>query len=373
MSVPLLDLKAQYAPLREQILETVTRVCDSQYFVMGPEVEALERELAGMLEVNEAISLSSGTDAILVALMAFGIGPGDEVITPTYSFFATAGCVTRVGARPVFVDIDPVTFNATADAIVAAITPKTKAIIPVHLYGLTADMTPILEVARRAGIPVIEDAAQAIGAMCDGRQAGSFGVAGCFSFFPSKNLGAFGDAGLVTTNDRALAKEIRLLRNHGAEPKYYHSRIGGNFRMDALQAAVLRVKAPHLAAWTDARRRNADRYRALVREFDLERHLTLPVEPAGYRHIYNQFVIRGAHRDALRAHLTQRGIGHDVYYPVPFHRQECFAALGHPLDAFPVADAAANTSIAIPIYGELTEDQQREVVQALADFYRAHA
>lgn len=372
MSVPLLDLQAQYVPLRREILDAVTRVCDSQYFVMGPEVEALEHELASMLEVSDAISLSSGTDALLVALMAFGIGPGDEVITPTYSFFATAGCVMRVGATPVFVDIDPVTFNGRADAIAAAITPRTKAIIPVHLYGLMADMDPILDVARRAGVPVIEDAAQAIGSLTEGRQAGSLGAVGCFSFFPSKNLGAFGDAGLVTTNDRVLAKEIRLLRNHGAEPKYYHSRIGGNFRMDALQAAVLRVKAPHLKAWTDARRRNADRYRALITEFGLESHLTLPVEPAGYRHIYNQFVIRGANRDALRAHLTERGIGHDVYYPVPFHRQECFAPLGHPLAVFPVADQAATTSIAIPIYGELTEDQQREVVQALADFYCNH-
>jgi dTDP-4-amino-4,6-dideoxygalactose transaminase len=369
MAVPLLDLKAQYAPLRTEILDTITRVCDSQHFVMGPEVEALEREMAEMLGVKEAVSLSSGTDALLVALMALGIGPGDEVITPTYSFFATAGCVMRVGATPVFIDIDPVTFNATAAAIEAAITPRTKAIIPVHLYGLMADMGPILEVARRAGVPVIEDAAQAIGSLWQGQQAGSLGAAGCFSFFPSKNLGAFGDAGLITTNDRALAKELRLLRNHGAEPKYYHSRIGGNFRMDALQAAVLRVKAPHLAAWTDARRRNADRYRALFAKSGLTDHLTLPVEPSGHHHIYNQFVIRGADRDALRAHLNQRGIGHDVYYPVPFHRQECFKPLGHALDAFPVSDEAANTSIAIPIYGELTESQQAEVVEAIAGFY----
>ncbi len=371
MSVPLLDLKAQYAPLRKEILDAITRVADSQVFVMGPEVEAFEREMAEMLEVGEAVSVSSGTDALLVALMALGIGPGDEVITPTYSFFATAGCVIRAGARPVFIDVDPATFNATADAIARAITPRTKAIIPVHLYGLMSDMDAIMSVARAAGIPVIEDAAQAIGARCSGLQAGTLGTVGCFSFFPSKNLGAFGDAGLVTTNDAALAKKIRLLRNHGAEPKYYHSRIGGNFRMDALQAAVLRVKAPHLQSWTDARRRNADRYRALFSEYGLDAQVTLPVEPAGFHHIYNQFVVRGERRDALRAHFVQHGIGHDVYYPVPFHRQECFAHLGHALDAFPVSDACANTSVALPIYGELTEAQQREVVQTIAGFYGA--
>jgi dTDP-4-amino-4,6-dideoxygalactose transaminase len=369
--VPLLDLKAQYAPLREELLAAITRVADSQIFIMGPEVEALERELADQLDVAHAITVSSGTDAILVALMALGIGPGDEVITPTYSFFATAGCVMRVGATPVFVDVDPVTFNATAEAIAAAITPRTKAIIPVHLYGLMADMPAILAVADRAGIPVIEDAAQAIGARHRGRQAGSLGRAGCFSFFPSKNLGAFGDAGLVTTNDAALATEVRLLRNHGAEPKYFHARVGGNFRMDAIQAAVLRIKAPHLPAWSDARRRNADRYRALVDELGLAAALTLPVEPEGYHHIYNQFVVRGRDRNALRAHLSARGIGHDVYYPVPFHRQECFAPLAPPVGAFPVADAAADTSIALPIYGELTEAQQREVVTAVAEFYAA--
>jgi dTDP-4-amino-4,6-dideoxygalactose transaminase len=367
--IPLLDLKAQYEPIRSEILEAITRVCDSQYFVMGPEVDALERELAAMLECGHAIAVSSGTDALLVALMALGIGPGDEVITPTFSFFATAGCVTRVGATPVLVDIDPVTFNVRADAIAAAITAKTRAIIPVHLYGLTADMDAIMAVAARVGIPVIEDAAQAIGARDHGRQAGALGTIGCFSFFPSKNLGAFGDAGLVTTGDASLAREIRLLRNHGAEPKYYHSRIGGNFRLDALQAAVLRVKAPHLASWTDGRRRNADRYRALVTELGLSDALTLPVEPDGFFHIYNQFVIRGAHRDALRAALTDAGIGTEIYYPVPFHRQACFSNLGADQAAFPVADSAAETSLALPIYGELTTAQQRRVIETIAAFY----
>lgn len=369
MSVPLLDLKAQYAPLRTDILAAITRVCDSQYFVMGPEVDALERELAAMLEVDHAISVSSGTDAILLALMALGVGPGDEVITPTFSFFATAGCVSRLGATPVFVDIDPVTFNIDPNAAAAAVTRRTKAIIPVHLYGLVADMDALLALSAKTGLPLIEDAAQAIGATRHGRQAGSMGLAGCLSFFPSKNLGAFGDGGLVTTNDTVLAKEMRLLRNHGAEPKYFHSRIGGNFRLDALQAAVLRVKAPHLASWTAARRRNADRYRALFASAGLDKTLILPVEPANSFHIYNQFVIRGPQRDALRAHLTSKQIGTEIYYPVPFHRQECFAALRNDASAFPHADTAANTSLALPIYGELTEAQQREVVDGIADFY----
>jgi len=373
VSVPLLDLKAQYAPLRTELLAAMTRVCDSQYFVMGPEVDALEQELASMLQVDHAISVSSGTDAILLTLMALGIGPGDEVITPTFSFFATAGCVVRTGATPVFVDIDPVTFNVDPAAVARAITPRTKAIIPVHLYGLVADMAALGPIAARAGVPIIEDAAQAIGARRDDRQAGSFGVAGCLSFFPSKNLGAFGDGGLVVTRDEALAKEMKLLRNHGAEPKYFHSRIGGNFRLDALQAAVLRVKAPHLAGWTEARRRNAARYRAMLAAAGLDTILTLPVEPPGCFHIYNQFVIRGPHRDALRTHLASQHIGTEIYYPVPFHRQECFASLGADVSAFPHADAAANTSLALPIYPELTEAQQQEVVDAISTFYRTHA
>ena len=368
MSVPLLDLTAQYAPLRQDILAAITRVCDSQRFIMGPEVEALERELARMLETEHAIAVSSGTDAILAVLMALGIGPGHEVITPTFSFFATAGTVSRLGATPVFVDIDPATFNVDPAAVTAALTPRTRAILPVHLYGLAADMAPIMETAARAGVPVIEDAAQAIGARYRSRQVGSFGLAACFSIFPSKNLGAFGDAGLVTTNDRALADEIRLLRNHGAEPKYYHSRIGGNFRLDAVQAAVLRVKAPHLPAWTDARRRNADRYRSLFADAGLGASVELPVEPAGSHHIYNQFVIRAPERDPLRDHLTARRIGTEIYYPVPFHRQACFADVPSSRGSFPVADRAAATALALPIFGELTADQQRHVVSSIAEF-----
>jgi dTDP-4-amino-4,6-dideoxygalactose transaminase len=367
--VPLLDLTAQYQPIRDAVLAAVTRVCDTQRFIMGPEVDALERELASMLEVEHAVAVSSGTDALLVALMALGIGPGAEVITPTYSFFATAGSVVRLGATPVFVDVDPVTLNVDPAGVERALSPRTRAIMPVHLFGLCADMDAILAIAARAGVPVVEDAAQAIGARIGGRTAGSLGAAGCFSFFPSKNLGAFGDGGLVTTGDAALAAELRLLRNHGAETTYVHRRVGGNFRLDALQAAVLRVKAPHLAAWTDARRRNADRYRALVRELGLDGTLELPVEPAGFRHIYNQFVIRGPERDALREHLTARRIGTAVYYPVPFHRQACFAAQAAGAGGFPVADRAAATSLALPIYGELTAEQQRHVVASIADFY----
>ncbi len=369
ISVPLLDLGAQYAPIREELLAAITRVCDSQRFILGPEVDALERELADYVGVSHAVTMSSGTDALLVALMALGIGPGDEVITPTYSFFATAGCVSRLGALPVFVDIDPVTFNADPAAIERAITPRTRAILPVHLYGLCADMDAINTAATRAGVPVIEDAAQAIGARIGSRQAGTMGMLGCFSFFPSKNLGAFGDGGLVTTNDATLAAELKLLRNHGAEPKYFHSRIGGNFRLDAIQAAVLRVKTPHLADWTAARRINADRYRALFHEFGLHMLVELPVEPPKHTHIYNQFVIRGPERDALREHLTAARVSTEIYYPVPFHRQVCFANVPSAAGAYPVADRAAATSLALPIYGELTADQQRHVVASIADFY----
>ena len=366
MPVPLLDLQGQYAPLREEILAAIARVCDSQRFIGGPEVEAFEREIAAYLGVPHAIGLTSGTDALLIALMALGIGPGDEVITPTFSFFATAGAVSRVGATPIFVDIDPLTGNVDPDAVKAAIGPKTRAIIPVHLYGQSADMEPILDAASRAGIPVIEDAAQAIGATYRGRQAGSLGTMGCFSFFPSKNLGAFGDAGLLTTGDDRLAHEVRLLRNHGAEPKYFHQRIGGNFRLDAVQAAVLRVKLPHLDGWTEMRRRNADRYDRLFAASAAAARITLPARVKDCRHIFNQYVIRVPHRDAVKARLDAAHIGSEIYYPVPFHLQECFARLGYRRGQFPAAEAAAAETLALPIYGELTEPQQREVVDAVS-------
>ncbi len=373
MQIPLLDLQAQYRPLRDEILAAVTRVCDSQRFIMGPEIEALEAEMAAMLGIRHAVAVSSGTDALLLALMVLGVKPGDEVITTTYSFFATAGTIARLGARPVLVDIDSATYNIDPDQVRAAITPRTKAIMPVHLFGLAADMDPIMDAAVKAGIPVVEDAAQAIGSTYKGRPAGGVGALGCFSFFPSKNLGAFGDAGLVTTNDADLAKRARLMRTHGMEPKYYHHVVGGNFRMDALQAAILRVKAPHLQGWTEARRANANRYQMLFRNAGLESLVTLPVEPTDRRHIYNQFVIATADRDALRRHMSERGIGTEIYYPVPFHLQACFADLGYRAGAFPRAERAAAESLAIPIYGELTLAQQEAVVDAIAQFVKVSA
>src|SRR3954470_18296558 len=309
MSVPLLDLHAQYKPLRAEILAAIERVCDSQRFIMGPEVTALESEMAAMLGVRHAVAVSSGTDALLLALMALDIKAGDEVVTSTHSFFATAGAIVRVGATPVFVDIDPATFNIDPAQAAAAITRRTRAIMPVHLFGLGADMDAIMAAANRAGIPVIEDAAQAIGSTYKSRPLGTIGAFGCFSFFPSKNLGAFGDAGLLTTEDEALAARAKLLRTHGMKPKYYHHLVGANFRMDALQAAVLRVKAPHLAAWTAGRKANAARYRRLFEAAGLDAIVALPREPADRSHIFNQFVIRTPDRDGLKRHLDERGIG----------------------------------------------------------------
>jgi len=366
--VPLLDLQAQYAPLRDSVMAALARVCDSQRFIMGPEVDGLERELEAMLGMRHAVTVSSGTDALLLALMTLDIKSGDEVVTTPFSFFATAGCIVRVGARPVLVDIDPATFNIDAARIADAITPRTKAIMPVHLFGASADMDEISAIADRAGVPVIEDAAQAIGATYKSRPVGGIGALGCFSFFPSKNLGAFGDAGLLTTNDDTLAERARLLRTHGMQPKYYHHLIGGNFRMDALQAAVLRVKAPHLDRWTEGRRRNAERYRVLFRDAGVSSAIALPHDPVDRRHIYNQFVIRTPERDALKAHLDREGIGNEIYYPVPFHLQPCFVDLGYRRGAFPHAERAAEESLAIPIYGELTDAQQRTVVSTIAQF-----
>jgi dTDP-4-amino-4,6-dideoxygalactose transaminase len=367
--VPLLDLKAQYDPLRQELLDAVIRVCDSQRFIHGPEVEGLERELEAYLGVQHAVGMSSGTDALLAALMAIGLGPGDEVITPTYSFFATAGCVARLGATPVLVDIEPDTFNIDTEATIAAITPRTKAIVPVHLFGQSADLMPLTNVAVSKRIPIIEDAAQAIGAKYHDHAVGTLGAIGCFSFFPSKNLGAFGDAGFVTTNDDRLGKALRLLRNHGMEPKYYHHLVGGNFRLDALQAAVLRVKLPHLDAWTAGRQQNAARYRQLFAAAQLD-CVRLPVEAANRTHIYNQFVVRVSDRDRLKQHLESAGIGTEIYYPVPFHLQKCFASLGYAAGAFPHAERAASESLALPIYPELTEAQQATVVDEIARFYK---
>jgi dTDP-4-amino-4,6-dideoxygalactose transaminase len=372
-NVPLLDLKAQFAPLRGDVLEAIVRVCDSQQFILGSEVDALERELEAVLGVPHAIGVSSGTDALLAALMALDIAPGDEVVTTPFSFFATAGSIARLGARPVFVDIDRATFNIDAGAVAAAMTSKTRAIVPVHLFGQSADMEPIVEIADRTGVPIVEDAAQAIGACYRGKPVGGIGVMGCFSFFPTKNLGAFGDAGLVTTADGTLARKLRALRQHGGEVKYRHDLVGGNFRIDALQAAILRVKLPYLDSWTRARRRNAERYEALFRKADLLGTVTLPARSAHSTHIYNQFVIRVPERDRLRAHLQSSGIGTEVYYPVPLHLQTSFRGLGYRAGSFPVAETASTEALALPIYGELTEAQQGSVVEAIRHFFQQRA
>ncbi len=366
--VPLLDLKAQYATIRDQVRTAIDRVLESQHFILGPEVEALEREVAAYSQCQFGIGVSSGTDALLAALMAIDLQPGDEVLTTPYTFFATAGSIARLGARPVFVDIDPLTYNIHPAGIEAAITERTRAIMPVHLFGQMADMDPIMEIAGRHHLYVIEDAAQAIGAEYKGRRAGSIGHLGCFSFFPSKNLGGFGDGGMVVTNDAELADKVRLLRGHGARPKYYHKVVGGNFRLDALQAAVLRVKLKYLDEWTAARRRNAERYRQLFAAAGVP--VGLPHD-AGYgRHIYNQFVIRSGRRDALLAYLKAQQIGTEIYYPVPLHLQECFAGLGYRAGDLPASEQAAQETLALPIYPELTDAVLATVVRAIAEFAR---
>jgi dTDP-4-amino-4,6-dideoxygalactose transaminase len=369
MHVPLLDLKEQYATIREEIRAAIDRVCESQQFILGAEVSALEEEIRTFCNARFAIGVSSGTDALLAALMALQIGPGDEVLTTPYSFFATAGVIARVGARPVFVDIDPQTLNLDAAAIEPCITEHTKAILPVHLFGRCADMPAIMQIATRRRVPVIEDAAQAIGATDScGRQAGTSGVVGCLSFFPSKNLGAFGDGGMILTQDAEMAARLRLLRVHGGEAKYYYRLVGGNFRLDAIQAAVLRVKLQYLPRWTAARRENADRYRRYYAEAGLTAHISLPEDTPG--HIYNQFVIRCPERDRLQQFLRERGVATEVYYPLPLHLQECFRALGYRRATFPQAEAAARETLALPIYPELSEEQQHYVVQQCRDFYR---
>jgi len=367
--VPLLDLKAQYGPLREEIRAAIDRVCDSQMFILGPEVTALEGEIAAYCGAKQAIGVSSGTDALLIALMAAGVGPGDEVVTSAYSFFATAGAVARLGAVPVFVDIQRESYNLDVSKVEAKLTRKTKALLPVHLYGRCADLDPLLAIGAQRGIPVIEDAAQAIGSTDGkGRQAGTVGRMGCFSFFPTKNLGGFGDGGLVTTQDPALAETLRILRVHGSKPKYYHKVVGGNFRLDAIQAAVLRVKLKHLNDWSRGRRENAARYRRYFEEAGLASRVGLPSDVPG--HIYNQFIIRVPDRDRLQAHLTENGIGTEIYYPVPLHLQECFSTLGYRKGDLPNSESAAAETLALPIYPELTEEQLRTVVSAVATFYR---
>jgi len=384
-TVPLLDLKPQYQAIKQDVDAAIARVCASQMFILGPEVQALESAIAQYSGAKFGIGMSSGTDALLIALMAFDIGHGDEVITSSFSFFATGGTVARTGARPVYVDIDPRTYNIAPSAVekfIAAecesragklINKKTggivRAIVPVHLYGQMADMDPLVQIARKHGLRVIEDAAQAIGSEYPhNRRAGSFGDIGCFSFFPTKNLGGFGDGGLCTANDPEIAEKLRILRVHGGKPKYYHAVIGGNFRLDELQAAVLNVKLKHLDAWTAGRQRNATYYDRAFAAAKLGERVKTPVALPGYRHIYNQYCIRVPERDRMRAHLTECGIGTEIYYPVPLHLQKCFEYLGYRLGDLPESEKAANETLALPIYPELTSEQLQYVVDSVARF-----
>ncbi len=376
--VPLLDLTRLDKQQIDGLRAAFERVLTSGHYIMGPEVDGFEAECAKFTGSKHAIGVSSGTDALILALMTLGVKAGDEVICPTYTFFATAGSVWRVGAKPVFVDIDPTNYNATAAAIAQKITPRTKAIMPVHLFGQTSDMDAIMAVAKKANVPVIEDAAQALSAKWNGKDAGTYGAFGCYSFFPSKNLGCLGDGGLVTTNDDALAEKARVLRVHGGKPKYHHKMIGGNFRIDALQCALLRVKLPHLPASTKARQRNAALYTELFTKAGVAGNPTAP-EPRsiglpaiGKDHIVNQYVIRvgGGQRDALKDALGKKNIGTEVYYPIPLHLQECFASLGHKVGDFPQSERAAKETLAVPVFPELTEAELRYVADAVIAFCR---
>jgi dTDP-4-amino-4,6-dideoxygalactose transaminase len=372
MQVPLLDLKAQYRAIKTEVDQAIAEVLESQHFILGPKVQQCEELIAKYCQCPHAVGVSSGTDALLIALMVEGIGPGDEVITTTHSFFATAGAVARVGARPVFVDIDPDTYNIRPDLIEAAITQHTRAIIPVHLFGQMADMDPIMELAALHKLIVIEDAAQAIGSEYKGRRAGSIGHYGCFSFFPSKNLGCAGDGGLVSASDVDRAERLRIFRAHGSKPKYFHKVVGGNFRLDALQAAVVSTKLPYLDGWTTKRQANAALYNDLFQQSGLVKRglVKCPVEAPRRRHIYNQYVIRVERRDPIQKHLSAAGIGNEVYYPVPFHLQECFKSLGGKPGDFPASEAAARDTVAIPVYPEITAEQQRYVVETIREFFR---
>lgn len=369
MTIPLLDLKLQYATIRDEVMKVTEEVYESQYFILGKRVEDFEKDFAAYCQSDFAIGLSSGTDALLIALMVLGIGTGDEVIVPAYTFFATAGAVTRVGATPVFVDIDPVSFNIDPAAMAAAITSRTKAIIPVHLYGQTADMSAIEKAIGKRDIVVIEDAAQSVGAEYEGRRSGRLAPMACFSFFPSKNLGAFGDAGAVTTSDPKLAELLVDFRVHGSRPKYFHRYVGGNFRIDALQAAILHVKLGHLEKWTRGRQANAARYEKLFAESGAGGKVVTPKTLAGRRHVYNQFVIRFpeglATRDRVMATLKKEGIGCEIYYPITLPDQECFRDVPSSSGSFPHSKAAAEQTLAIPIFPELTSAQMEQVVEVI--------
>ena len=374
--VPLLDLKKQYQTIRDEVRPALDAVCDSQGFILGPGVEAFEKAVAAYVGVRHAVGMSSGTDAQLAAMMAEGVGPGDDVVTSPYSFFASAGAIARLGARAVFCDIDPETFNLDPGKLEEAITPKTKLIQPVHLYGQCTDMAPLLSIAAEKGLPVVEDACQSLGAAYQGKKAGSLGTYGAFSFFPSKNLGGFGDGGMVTTDDDALSATLRALRMHGETSRYHHRIVGGNFRLDALQAAVLNVKLPHLDGWAEQRRRNAAEIEALYLEFGgkpfAEGGLKFPREASGCFHVFNQFVVRigKGRREEAKEFLAARKIGHAVYYPLPLHLQECFAGWGGKEGDFPVAETAAKETLALPVFPELTDEQKRFLAFSLAQFSR---
>ncbi|MBK9153671.1 MAG: DegT/DnrJ/EryC1/StrS family aminotransferase [Chloracidobacterium sp.] len=374
MNVPLLDLREQNAKLRPEIEAALGRVLDTNAFILGDEVAALESELADYCDSRFAIGCASGSDALLLAMMAAGVGPGDEVITTPYSFFATVSSITRLGATPVLTDIDPDTYNLDAALAAEKITSRTKAVQPVHLFGQCAGMDVFLELFGERGIPVIEDAAQAIGAEDKERRAGSMGAIGCFSFYPSKNLGGMGDGGFITTNDEGLAEMLRALRVHGSKERYFHKWVGLNSRLDGFQGAVLRVKLPHLDAWSDLRKQNAERYRLLFAEKGLNEHVSAPNERPDGRHIYNQFVVRVAEdvRDRLRAFLAENGVGTDIYYPVPLHLQECFAFLGYSAGDLPEAERASRETLALPVYPELRTEQQEYVVDKIAEFFHGN-
>jgi dTDP-4-amino-4,6-dideoxygalactose transaminase len=368
VKIPLLDLVAQHRAIRDEVMAAVTRVFEHQHFIMGAEVEEFENAFADYYRVKHAIGCASGSDAVYLSLMAIGIQPGDEVITTPFTFFATTSAITRLGARPIYLDISRDDFNLNVELLEAAITPRTKAILPVHLYGQCVRMDAITEVARKFGIPVMEDAAQAIGAEYRGRRAGNMGDAGCFSFFPSKNLGGAGDGGLITTNDDALAAKLRLLRMHGMDPKYYHKVVGINSRLDALQAAVLGVKLKYVDRWNEARRRTAARYDRLFAEAGIE-EVSPPIECAERRHIYHQYTIRCARRDELKNYLQHQGIGTEIYYPVPLHLQECFQFLGYRAGDLPETEKAAQECLSLPVYPELTAEQQTYIVEQILHFY----
>lgn len=370
MQVPLLDLKTQYSNIKDEILNRISEISDTQYFILGNTVSDFEQQVAEYCECSDACGVSSGSDALLISLMVEGIGSGDEVITTPFTFFATVGAIARVGAKPVFTDIDSRTFNIDVEKIEEKITPKTKAIIPVHLFGQCANMGKIMEIAEKYNLVVIEDAAQAIGSEYEGKRAGSIGHYGCFSFFPSKNLGAFGDGGIVTTNDPERADLLKIYRNHGAKPKYYHKYIGGNFRLDALQAAILSIKLKYLDEWTTQRQKNAAEYRSLFADAGLTEKILLPLK-AEYRtrHIYNQFsiMVQDNKRDMLRDSLKEAGIGVEIYYPVSLHLQECFADLGYKKGDMPVSEKCAESILSIPIYPETTTEQREYVVSKIAE------